>query len=111
MVNAMKKSRNNANCGAGRNSIPAVCLNSCRKLVGSMKKVRSAILREFGVALDGNQKVLRLALNEAEAVAWQTPFPHLFFPELAQEKAAAVSLWAARQRLVSRATRTLRLAA
>ena len=107
----MKQNENKVQNGAQRESIPAVCLHSCRKLLHAVNNVKSAVVREFGVALGGNERLLRLALNEAEAVAWQTPFPHLFFPELAYEKAAAVSRWAARQRLVRRATRTLPLAA
>ena len=37
--------------------------------------------------------MLRLALNEAEAIAWQTEYPHLIFPTLAQEKAEEVAAW------------------
>lgn len=51
---------------------------------------------------DGQQKLLDLALNEAEALAWQTPFPHLFFPTLAEEKARAVTEWRARQEAIRR---------
>ena len=44
--------------------------------------------------------MLRLALTEAEALAWQTDFPHLFFPALAAEKAQAAVAWHQRQRAV-----------
>jgi hypothetical protein len=48
--------------------------------------------------------LLELAMNEAEALAWQTDFPQLFFPTLAAEKAGAVAGWHARQRrLLARA--------
>jgi len=43
-------------------------------------------------------KLLHLALNEAEALAWQTEYPHLVFPTLALEKAQAVANWLTRQR-------------
>jgi len=33
------------------------------------------------------------ALNEAEAAAWQTMFPHLVFPALATEKVQAAIAW------------------
>jgi hypothetical protein len=39
-------------------------------------------------------------LNEAEALAWQTAYPHLLFPSLAVEKIQSVAAWQARQRLV-----------
>jgi hypothetical protein len=44
------------------------------------------------------------ALDEAEAIAWQTDFPQLIFPTLAREKVEAAALWHRQQRGV-RATR------
>jgi hypothetical protein len=43
-------------------------------------------------------RFLHLAAGEAEALAWLTPFPHLFLPMLLEEK-----LDAAKRYLVSRA--------
>jgi hypothetical protein len=40
---------------------------------------------------------LRLALNEAEALACQTGFPDLFAMDLAAEKLAALNNWLIRQ--------------
>jgi hypothetical protein len=34
-----------------------------------------------------------VALNEAEALAWETEYPQLVFPTLAEEKIAAISSW------------------
>jgi hypothetical protein len=59
--------------------------------------VKGRIEGEFGQAMAGYEQVLNAAVNEAEAVAWQTPYPHLFFPALAEEKATEVQQWAARQ--------------
>jgi hypothetical protein len=42
----------------------------------------------------------RLALNEAEALAWQTGVPHLVFPELADEKIRELAAWRERQMAV-----------
>jgi hypothetical protein len=39
-------------------------------------------------------------VNEAEALAWQTPYPHLLFPSLAAEKVQAVAAWQTRQQSV-----------
>jgi hypothetical protein len=44
--------------------------------------------------------MLRLALNEAEALAWQTLYPHLVFPDLAAEKVRGVAAWNSRQQLI-----------
>jgi hypothetical protein len=41
-----------------------------------------------------------LALNEAEALAWETEYPYLVFPTLAAEKAQAVAKWQVRQHLI-----------
>ncbi len=52
---------------------------------------------------------LRLAVNEAAALAADTAFPALFLPALAEEKVRAAAHWAARQRLIH--DQTLALAA
>jgi hypothetical protein len=49
-------------------------------------------------------KLFRLAAGEAEALAWQTPFPLLFLPILIEEKLEAVHRYATHQaRLVTSA--------
>jgi hypothetical protein len=42
-------------------------------------------------------KLCRLAAGEAEALAWQTPFPLLFLPVLLEEKLEVIQRYAARQ--------------
>jgi hypothetical protein len=80
-----------------------------RELAVQVATIKNGLIREFGVALGGHGNLLKSALNEAEAIAWQTPYPHLVFPVLAQEKASAVNNWAARQRNVTRASREIAL--
>jgi hypothetical protein len=46
--------------------------------------------------------LVRLALNEAEALAWQTGFPRLFLPNLAMEKVDGILSWLRRQQLIQR---------
>src|SRR2546427_4626702 len=95
-MNACQAATNDAPPGA----TPAkACLASCQKLVAQMQKTKDAILAEFREALGAQDHHLRLALNEAEALAWQTAYPHLVFPALAAEKAQAVATWHARQRI------------
>ena len=86
-----------------------VCLNSCRLLYRQVQELKVRVFHEFGGKLKQQDQLLRSALNEAEALAWQTPYPHLFFPVLAQEKAASVQNWVQRQQAIRQAT--LRLAA
>ena len=95
----------------GRRGKMALTSSSGRELSRQVASVKQAMVREFGTAISGNGQLLNSALNEAEALAWQTPFPHLVFPILAEEKASAVSRWAARQRQVRWASREMSLAA
>jgi len=82
----------------------------CREMSVQLAQIKSGLIREFGVAIGGHSQLLRSALNEAEAIAWQTPYPHLLFPVLALEKASEVNRWAARQRRVQNASREISLA-
>lgn len=66
------------------------CGESCRK-------TRVAILTEAAETSKTPERLLRLALNEAEALAWQTPYPQLVFPALAGEKLQEVTAWNRRQ--------------
>jgi hypothetical protein len=73
------------------------CVASCRKLLAQIENVKAQVMAEFRDRLDGHQRLLELAINEAEALAWQTEFPQLLFPTLALEKARAVAGWHFRQ--------------
>jgi len=64
----------------------------------AIHRAKDAILFEHLDFAGEHGRLLRLALNEAEALAWQTEFPHLMFPELAREKAQAAVAWHQRQR-------------
>lgn len=78
------------------------CLATCQKLIGRIKQAKDAVLTEFRGSLAAHEHLLRLALNEAEALAWETEFPHLIFPTLATEKAQSVAAWQARQQAIAR---------
>jgi hypothetical protein len=72
-------------------------LRGCPKLVARIERARAAIEAAFTRQRAPQRKLVRLALIEAEALAWQTPFPHLVFPTLAEEKVRAVMVWQSRQ--------------
>ncbi len=80
-----------------RPSRTARCLACCRKWMAQMARVKASLSNEFRQAVHSHEHLLELALNEAEAVAWQTEYPQLVFPTLAAEKARAVAAWHARQ--------------
>ena len=95
----MKLNPLNDNCeqrGATRN-LTGACLASCQKVLARIKKVKDVIFAESHAAAGTNAHLLRLALNEAEGLAWQTAYPHLVFPDLATEKVQAVIAWETRQ--------------
>ena len=73
------------------------CVASCRKILTQIEDVREQVSDEFRGQLEEHKHVLDLALNEAEALAWQSGFPQLLFPVLATEKATAVAGWHSRQ--------------
>jgi hypothetical protein len=87
------------------------CVASCRKLLAQIADVKENIVSEFRGRVQEHQHVLELALNEAEALAWQTDFPQLLFPTLALEKASAVTGWHYRQQALHRRTAPALMAA
>src|SRR5438046_7422489 len=67
-------------------------------ILKAIAKVRALVEREFSILLQREPRLLRQALNEAEAIAWQTGSPQLVFPSLALEKPSAVATWERSQR-------------
>src|SRR5579871_3849018 len=88
----------------GIDSFTARCLASCRKLMEQFESVKEQVVNEFRDQVEEHQHLLRLAVNEAEALAWQTEYPELLFVDLATEKAYAVADWHARQQRLLRST-------
>lgn len=91
-----------AETGSG---VTRTCLASCRRILDRLAGARQAIFDEWRLAFKSQERALRLALNEAEAAAWQTVYPHLVFPTLAMEKVQAAAAWSAHQRRVLEASR------
>jgi hypothetical protein len=77
-------------------------LQSCKELLAGIEQAKNRILNEFHVTLEPHHKSFQLALNEAEALAWQTAYPHLVFPSLAVEKIQTVAAWQTRQHSLRR---------
>ncbi len=74
--NANQSGNNEAGMGTFKNS----CRASCRKILARITAAREMIFSESRQTFRVHEHLLRLALNEAEAVAWQTVYPHLIFP-------------------------------
>ena len=88
-----------------------LCVACCQKIVSQINDAKNRIVTEFQDMLDANEHLLHLALNEAEALAWQTSYPQLFFPDLATEKVQAVANWSAHQRSLRRPDSKLAISA
>jgi len=82
----------------------AACTACGKKLMARIQSVKSTLLSEFGQWAFGQEHLLQLALNEAEALAHETGFPLLTFPTLAREKVQAVAAWQLHQQGVRRAS-------
>lgn len=106
-MNEINTSGNRGNGGLFRKA----CRESCRRIRAQIAVVKEAILAESSRAFPAPERLVRLALNEAEAAAWQTKYPHLFFPTLAVEKVRGVAEWNARQQSVRRNSPVIALAA
>jgi len=106
----MKQTSENGNRGNGGSAWNA-CKAFCRKAKKQVAAVKEAILAESSRALAAPERLVRLALNEAEALAWQTQYPHLVFPALATEKVQAVVAWNARQQAMRQRGPIIALAA
>jgi hypothetical protein len=79
-----------------------LCFRSCQKVLAQIRGTKGAILAEWRGPLQDHEHMLKLALNEAEALAWQTAYPHLVFPALAVEKIQGALEWVRHQRRVLR---------
>lgn len=77
----------------------------------ALAQVRTDLERQFTTLSQQAPRILRLTLNEAEALAWDSGFPHLVFPLLAEEKAQRAEAWVSRQREIRRDGDVLALAA
>ena len=82
------------------------CVASCRKLLAQLEDVKANVVAEFRDKLEEHQHVLELAVNEAEALAWQTGFPQFVSSPHAchRESALRVAGWHRHHQLIQRHT-------
>ncbi len=95
----MNTNHTNENFNAEQ-TIAGRCVQSCKKLLAGIESAKNKIANEFEETLESHAHLFQLALNEAEALAFQTEYPHLLFPSLAAEKIQAVSAWQSRQQFL-----------
>jgi hypothetical protein len=93
----------NTNQGTKDNAVRSAanaCIASCQKLAAQIEQTKENLLAELRGRLDVPERLFRLALDEAEALAWEAGFPNLLFPVLALEKVQAAAGWNARQQAI-----------
>src|SRR5215471_13908845 len=81
-------------------SVTEVCRSSYQKIFTHVARAKRAVQAQFKDLVADHEHALQLALNEAEALAWQTQYPELVFQDLAEEKARGVVNWVSHQRHV-----------
>lgn len=78
-------------------TIANLCAQSYKKLLAGIEQAKDKIASEFQDTLELHGQLFQLAMNEAEALARQTDYPHPLFPSLAMEKIQTVAAWQTRQ--------------
>jgi len=104
-----KKMRTTIETNGRENRVPgagtlAKCTEFCRAAARKLKQVEEQLIRKLTAETQGSvpQRLIQQAVNEAEALAWSTPYPLLFLPELAQEKIRSARQWNRRQQEIYR---------
>lgn len=81
----------------GQPSLAAACLASCQKIAAQIEAVKNNLFAEPREIFTASHPLFDRVVAEAEALAWQTDYPHLFFPALAWEKIQNAADWKIRQ--------------
>lgn len=75
----------------------AVCWEQCRQAAALLTQAKQTLIAEVAAAGQLGERMIQLVVNEAEALAWETEYPHLLFPALALEKVQGASEWQRKQ--------------
>jgi len=95
----MNTTESNSKNVSNSQAFKAACIGACENIAAQIGQVRDNIVAEFkGV----QQSLVQHAIVEADALAWQTEYPHLIFPLLATEKVQTIVQWQSRQQLFLR---------
>jgi len=92
-------------------TLKETCFAVCEKIGRQIKQAKADVLTEFRGAFKAHESLLQIAIAEADALAWQTDYPHLLFPVLATEKIQNAANWKKRQKFLLRDNSAYALAA
>jgi hypothetical protein len=87
------------------------CVEQCRVVAARLAQAKESLIAEFKETFQIHERLLQLAVNEAEALARETEYPHLLFPALALEKVRVAANWHERQEQIRRVDGSLAFAA
>ncbi len=73
------------------NSAAQVPVEFCRKVVSRVLELKNNLVKQYELALPGYGLLISKALDEAEELAWETEFPHLFLPDFAELRLAQLA--------------------
>ena len=68
-----------------------------QKRAARLNEYKVGLLEEFSNESEAFRHFARLAVNEAESLAWSTPYAHFFLPALVEEKIQCARQWANRR--------------
>jgi hypothetical protein len=63
----------------------------CGRVTAAVRELKLRLQAQYESRFPGEAVRIREAIRQAEMVAWQTDFPHLFLPDLAEEAIARLS--------------------
>jgi hypothetical protein len=89
----------------------SACVEQCRKLAAHLASAKESLITELAESYEISERLLQLAVQEAEAIAWDTEYPHLVFPALAMEKVRVAANWQERQGVIRRVNQAMAFAA
>jgi len=72
----------------------------CQKLHTAVSELKEKLIARYAERSDSSPWRIREAISAAESQAWETPFPHLLFPDLAEVQMATFT--AQRETVLSR---------
>jgi hypothetical protein len=70
----------------------------CRQLIDALASLKHRLVSKYESMLPGSGDLIRRAVNEAEQAAWETAFPQLLLPDLAEARLSTLAPAYARAR-------------
>ena len=83
--------------GSGQSPIRRMKKQTLKRITVDLGEFITSLSGEFAALFAQQPQMFELAVKEAEAVAWQTPYPCLVLPTLIEEKLVTAAEWTRRQ--------------